>query len=61
MVYLAAAIDAALRDPECIVDYDKAGIKIGEKYMDGNQTDAHLDKVYGGYKEFFTKTKRLSQ
>jgi tripartite-type tricarboxylate transporter receptor subunit TctC len=61
MAYLAAAIDAALRDPECIADYDKAGIKIGEKYMDGNQTDAHLDKVYGGYKEFFTKTKRLSQ
>jgi tripartite-type tricarboxylate transporter receptor subunit TctC len=61
MAYLSAAIDAALHDPDCIADYDKAGIKIGEKYMDGKQTDAELGKIYGNYKDFFTKTKKLSQ
>jgi tripartite-type tricarboxylate transporter receptor subunit TctC len=61
MNYLAMAIDAALHDPECIADYDKAGIKIGAKYMNGKQTDAELDKIYKNYQDFFIKTKRLSQ
>lgn len=59
--YLAAAIDAALHDPECIEDYDKAGIKVGVKYMNGPQTDAELESIYNNYREFFIKTKRLAQ
>jgi tripartite-type tricarboxylate transporter receptor subunit TctC len=61
MAYLAAAIDAALHDPDCIADYDKAGIKIGDRYLDGKQTDALLGKTYENYKDFFAKTKKLTQ
>ncbi len=61
MKYLAAAIDAALHDPECIKDYDKAGVKVGIKYMDGEQSDAQLEKIYKTYRDFFIKTKRISQ
>jgi tripartite-type tricarboxylate transporter receptor subunit TctC len=57
--YLSAAIDAALHDPECIEDYDKAGIKVGVKYLDGRKTDAELESIYKNYREFFIKTKRL--
>jgi tripartite-type tricarboxylate transporter receptor subunit TctC len=61
MNFLATAIEAALHDAECIKDYDKAGLKVGIKFMDGKQTDEALDKIYKNYREFFIKTKRIAK
>ena len=61
MNFLAAAIDAALHDPECIKDYDKAGLKVGGKFLGGKQNDEMLESIYKNYRDFFIKTKRISQ
>jgi tripartite-type tricarboxylate transporter receptor subunit TctC len=60
MNYLAAAIDAALHDPDCIKDYEKAGIKVGIKFLDGKKNDEMLDSIHKNYRDFFIKTKRMT-
>ena len=59
--YLEAAIDAALRDPECIEEFDKMGVKVGVKYMDSNQTWMEIERLYKIEKEFLVQTGRLAQ
>jgi tripartite-type tricarboxylate transporter receptor subunit TctC len=59
--FLEAAIDAALHDPECIKEFDKMGMKVGPKYMNAIQTADELKKIYENYKQFFTKTGRISK
>ena len=55
--YLEEAISIAVRDPECIAEFDKLGSKL--KYLDGKQTGQELDKQYKAAREFFTKMGRL--
>jgi tripartite-type tricarboxylate transporter receptor subunit TctC len=59
--YLEAAIDAALRDPECVAEYKKLGILVGVKYMNAKQTAEEYEKLTKIAKEFFIKTGRLAK
>jgi tripartite-type tricarboxylate transporter receptor subunit TctC len=59
--YLEAAIDAALRDPECLKEFDQMGVKTGAKYMTSKQTEELIEKYYKIDKDFFIKTGRITK
>lgn len=59
--YLEEAIDAALHDPECIKDYEKAGIIMGLKYAKGKQLRDLIETLDQNYLKFFTKTGRMAK
>ena len=59
--YLEAAVDAALRDPECIKEFGNMGIKVGERYMTAKESQEEVDRLYETFKDFFTKTGRISK
>jgi tripartite-type tricarboxylate transporter receptor subunit TctC len=59
--YLEAAFDAVLRDPECIKEFKNMGSPIALKYMSAKQTSDELDRQYRIFKEFFTKSGRISK
>jgi tripartite-type tricarboxylate transporter receptor subunit TctC len=59
--YLEAAVDAALHDPECIKELDGMGIKVGEKYMTAKESQEEVGRLYETFKDFFTKTGRISK
>jgi tripartite-type tricarboxylate transporter receptor subunit TctC len=59
--YLEEAILAALRDPDCIKDFDNLGSKVGPKYLGAKQTAQEVEKQYKATRDFFIKKGRISK
>jgi len=59
--YLEAAVDAALRDPEAVKEFDNMGIKVGERYMTAKEGQEEVDRLHETFKDFFAKTGRISR
>ncbi len=57
--YLAAAIQAAMKDPELIEEYRKTGVFFDPKLMDPARVAAGLDEYAKQEREFYQKTGRL--
>ena len=57
--YLAAAIQAAMKDPELIEEYRKTGVFFDPKLMDPARFAANLQEYVQGEREFYQKTGRL--
>lgn len=57
--YLAAAIQAAMKDPELIEEYRKTGAFFDPKLTDPARVAAGLDEYVRGEREFYQKTGRL--
>lgn len=57
--YLEEAILTALRDPDCIKDFEKIGSKVGVKYLDAKQAGQEVEKQYKAFREFFIKKGRI--
>ncbi|MBI4082259.1 MAG: tripartite tricarboxylate transporter substrate binding protein [Candidatus Lambdaproteobacteria bacterium] len=57
--YLAAALEAALRDPGLIAEYAKKGAITERKYASVDEVEAAMDLLYERARNFFAKTGRL--
>jgi tripartite-type tricarboxylate transporter receptor subunit TctC len=57
-VFLEAAIQAALRDPEVIKDYEKIGVPV-TKYLDGPSTEKELLQQYDMIKQVLTSLGKI--
>ena len=57
--YLAAAIQAAMKDPELIEEYRKTGVFFDPKLADPGRVAAGLDEYVQHEREFYQKTGRL--
>ena len=57
--YLEEAILTALRDPECIKEYEKMGSKVGIKYLGAKQSAEEVEKQYKASRDFFVKKGRI--
>jgi tripartite-type tricarboxylate transporter receptor subunit TctC len=57
--YLGAAINAAMRDPELVAEYLKAGVYFDPKLTDPARMEANLKAYAEAEREFYQKTGRL--
>ena len=57
--YLAAAIQAAMKDPELIEEYRKTGVFFDPKLTDPRSFAVNLEEYVRGEREFYQKTGRL--
>ncbi len=57
--YLEEAILTALRDPECIKEYEKIGSKVGIKHLGAKQSAEEVEKQYKASRDFFVKKGRI--
>ena len=57
--YLAAAIQTAMRDPELVAEYLKAGVYFDPKLTDPSRMEANLKAYAEAEREFYQKTGRL--
>ncbi|MFZ1091838.1 MAG: tripartite tricarboxylate transporter substrate binding protein [Xanthobacteraceae bacterium] len=57
--YLKAAIEAAMKDPELVAEYVKAGVYFDPKLTDAARMQANLNEYAEREREFYQKTGRL--
>ena len=57
--YLGAAIRAAMKDPELIAEYLKAGVYFDPKLTDPSRMQANLNAYADAERAFYVKTGRL--
>jgi len=57
--YLGAAVQAAMKDPELIAEYQKAGVYFDPKLTDASRMEANLKDYAEREREFYVKTGRL--
>jgi tripartite-type tricarboxylate transporter receptor subunit TctC len=57
--YLGAAVRAAMKDPELIAEYQKAGVYFDPKLTDASRMEASLKEYAEREREFYVKTGRL--
>jgi tripartite-type tricarboxylate transporter receptor subunit TctC len=57
--YLAAAIQTAMKDPELVAEYLKAGVYFDPKLTDPSRMEANLKAYAEAEREFYQKTGRL--
>jgi tripartite-type tricarboxylate transporter receptor subunit TctC len=58
-VYLGAAVQAAMKDPELVAEYLKAGVYFDPKLTDPARMEANLKAYADAEREFYQKTGRL--
>ncbi|MFL5003365.1 MAG: tripartite tricarboxylate transporter substrate binding protein [Xanthobacteraceae bacterium] len=58
-VYLGAAVQAAMKDPELVAEYLKAGVYFDPKLTDPARMEANLKAYADAEREFYLKTGRL--
>jgi tripartite-type tricarboxylate transporter receptor subunit TctC len=57
--YLRAAIETAMKDPELVAEYVKAGVYFDPKLTDPARMEANLKEYAEREREFYQKTGRL--
>ena len=57
--YLGAAVNAAMKDPELVAEYLKAGVYFDPKLTDPARMEANLKAYADAEREFYQKTGRL--